>query len=112
MPPLCRLVICWGVRATDPEMGPDTAFEIVRSATAGPRTPAATALWRLALVAGETRPSKDPVMVRLVPLSVAETVPDPASAARVRASAGVAERRVLKVSLVWAASESASAAKS
>ena len=73
---------------------------------AGPLTPAATALCRLADVAAERKPSKEPVIASFVPVSTAEAEPEPASSARVLASAGNGERRALKVSLLCAASES------
>jgi len=67
-------------------MVPLAALEIVRSPIAGPLTPAATELWRLATVAAESNPSKDPVMVSFVPVSTAETEPEPARLARVLAA--------------------------
>src|ERR1700722_1751630 len=90
----------------DPVIVPLVALEIVRSAIAGPRTPAAGAPWRLAVVAAESNPSKEPVIASFVPLSTAETDPDPARSGRVLASAGSGDRLALKVSLC-AASDSA-----
>jgi len=78
-----------------PLMVPVVAFEIVRSPIAGPLTPAAAELCRLAEVAAPRNPSKEPVIVSFVPLSIAEAEPDPARLARVLASAGSAESRAL-----------------
>jgi len=89
-------------------MVPLVALEMVRSPIAGPLTPAPTELWRLAVVAAVRNPSKEAVIATFVPLSTAVAEPEPASSARVLASAGIAERRALKVSLVWAESESPS----
>ncbi len=79
-----RLCAGWptasGVSSTDPVMVPLVALEIVRSAMAGPLTPAATALCRLAVVAAESNPSKEPVIASFVPSSTAETEPEPARA--------------------------------
>ncbi len=84
------------------------ALEMVRSPIAGPRTPAPTELCRLAVVAAVRNPSKEAVIATFVPVSTAVAEPEPASSARVLASAGIAERRALKVSLVCAESESPS----
>ena len=78
-----------------PLMVPLAALEIVRSLMAGPLTPAAAELCKLADVAAPRNPSKEPVMVSFVPLSTAEAEPDPARLARVLASAGSAESRAL-----------------
>ncbi len=79
-----------GVSSIDPLMVPLVALEIVRSPMAGPRTPAATALCRLAVVAAESNPSKEPVISSFVPLSTAETEPEPA---RAGARPGVGRQR-------------------
>src|SRR5581483_3897104 len=105
MPPLRRLVSCAGVRSIDPLMVPLAALEIVRAPMTGPRTPAATAPCTSAFVAGESRPSNEPVMVSFVPLSCAETAPVPARLARVLASAATAERRALNASPLSAATD-------
>ncbi len=105
-PPLRRLVNCWGVNSNDPVMVPLAALEIVRSPIAGPLTPAATELCRLADVAAESNPANEPVIASLVPVSTDDAEPEPARLARVLASAGRAERRALKVSLLCASSES------
>jgi hypothetical protein len=92
----------------DPVIVPLVALEIVRSPIAGPLTPAAAALCRLAVVAADNNPSKEPVIATFVPVSTAEAEPEPARLARVLASAGSADKRVLKASPLCAASESAS----
>jgi RNA polymerase sigma factor (TIGR02999 family) len=89
-------------------MVPLVALEMVRSPIAGPLTPAPTEPCRLAAVAAVRNPSKEAVIATFVPLSTAVTEPEPASSARVLASAGIAERRALNVSLVCAESESPS----
>ena len=105
MPPLFKLVNCGGVSSTDPLIVPLAALEIVNGPITGPLTPAIVALCNSALVAGESKPSNEPLIVSFVPLSCAATVPDPARLARVLASAATAERRVLNDPLFPAARE-------
>jgi len=75
---------------------------------AGPLTPAATALCRLAVVAGESSPLKEPLIVSFVPASVAEAEPEPARLARVLASADTADKRVLNTGPFGAANNNPS----
>ncbi len=104
---MCRPAIWAGLRSIDPVMVPLGALEIVRSPMAGPLTPAATELCKLADVATDNNPSNEPLTSSLVPLRTADAEPDPARLARVLASAGIADRRALKVSFDCARSEHA-----
>ncbi len=65
---------------------------------------------RFAVVALVFRSSNLPLTVTFEPSSMAVALPEPVSSARVRASAGTAERRAFQVCFVWAVREIASAA--
>src|SRR4026209_561120 len=74
-----------------------SVFVTVRSNATGPRTPLTGLLWSCAIVAGDRRPSNVPVMASLLPVSTADTVPDPAIVACIDTSIGTGDSRVLKV---------------
>src|SRR5262245_34035257 len=73
-----------------------------RSKITGPRTPLTGLRWSCAIVAGERRPSKVPVTARLVPVSTAEAVPDPAIVACIDTSMVTGASRVLNAFGCWA----------
>ena len=77
-PPFRRLVNCGGVRSTDPVIVPLVALEIVRSPIAGPLTPAATELCRLADGRRWQQSVEGSRDRQLVPVSTAEAEPEPA----------------------------------
>src|SRR5690348_6209894 len=74
------------------------AFVTVRSRNAEPRTPAATALWILAVVAALGIPANVALIVSLLPDSVAVPEPEPATVARIAASMGTGVKRILNLS--------------
>src|SRR6185295_2081878 len=79
-----------------------SVFVTARSSTFGPRTPRVGLLWTCAIVAGDFKPSNVPVTASLVPVSVAETDPEPATVACIDTSIGTGDSRARYVFGGWA----------
>src|SRR6186713_1709622 len=97
--PRLKSSTCAGVSANSPETLPFVALVTTRSSTPGPRIPLGATCTR-AVVAGVCRPSKVPVTVKVVPLSVPVAEPDPVRLAAVEACTGTEDSRTLYVEAV------------
>src|ERR1700742_2803118 len=88
---------------------PLVACATVTSRMPGPRTPVTGPWWTFAAVAGDRRPSNDPVIESFSPTNVAVAEPIPAMLSRVFASTGTGDSRTLYVSGACAVSARANA---
>ena len=79
-----------------PLIVPEVPAETVRSAITGPRTPAIGLLCICAMVAGDFRPSKLPLIASLVPVNAAVTDPEPATVACMTTSRAMGDNRARK----------------